>query len=174
LATDPVLASVTAAVVAASRSLGQLVVVEPGAIDVLAEVAKAVSSFGQDPGPAAGPVAGPARGIGAEQAAGAGTAFAAVAVAESPDELALRTRLGLLGIAARDLAGLDDLEQVGESLAALADAVLEAACQIAGGGAHLAVIGMGKHGARELNYASDVDVVFVGDDPAGQARRVLT
>ena len=26
----------------------------------------------------------------------------------------------------------------------------------------LAVIGMGKTGARELNYVSDVDVIFVG------------
>ncbi len=30
----------------------------------------------------------------------------------------------------------------------------------------LAVIGMGKLGGRELNYSSDVDVMFVGDGPA--------
>jgi glutamate-ammonia-ligase adenylyltransferase len=176
LAADPVLASVTAAVVAASRSLGQLVVVEPGALDVLAGVADAVSEFGRRPFRLGEPVAagGGGGGAQAQPVAVSGGGSEAVAAAESPEQLALRKRLGLLGIAARDLAGLDDLEQVGESLADLADAVLEAACRIAGDSAHLAVIGMGKHGARELNYASDVDVVFVGDDPGGVARRVLT
>ena len=37
-------------------------------------------------------------------------------------------------------------------------------CRRAGGG--LAVIAMGKHGAQELNYASDVDIMFVGADGA--------
>src|SRR5439155_2677025 len=82
-------------------------------------------------------------------------------------------RLELLRIAARDLLGIDDLAAVGRALAALADDVLGGACGMAATDA-LAVIGMGKLGGRELNYASDVDVIFVGsggDDDA--ARRVM-
>ena len=80
-------------------------------------------------------------------------------------------RLELLRIAARDLLGHDDLVAVGEALAALAAEVLDAASGLAGV-AGLAVIGMGKLGGRELNYASDIDVVFVGDGEAG-ARQVM-
>ena len=55
-------------------------------------------------------------------------------------------RLELLRIAARDLLGLDDLVLVGQSLAALADGVLDAACRLADA-RDLAVIGMGKLGS---------------------------
>ncbi len=67
-----------------------------------------------------------------------------------------------LRIAARDLVGLDRLEETTTALAALGAGVLEASCELAGGPA-LAVIGMGKLGAGELNYASDIDVMFVAD-----------
>ncbi|HEY6531293.1 MAG TPA: bifunctional [glutamine synthetase] adenylyltransferase/[glutamine synthetase]-adenylyl-L-tyrosine phosphorylase, partial [Acidimicrobiales bacterium] len=80
-----------------------------------------------------------------------------------------------LRIAARDLTGLDDLEQVGADLAALGNQVLESACSLAAAGVNgdsegesnvrLAVIGMGKLGGSELNYSSDIDVLFVGDGP---------
>jgi glutamate-ammonia-ligase adenylyltransferase len=92
------------------------------------------------------------------------------------DELARRKSLELLRIAARDLCGEDALEEVGARLARLADAVLDTACRIAGAEG-LAVVGMGKHGAEELNYASDVDVVLVAEaaDVAAEAaaRRML-
>ena len=76
-------------------------------------------------------------------------------------------RRELLRIAARDLAGLDPLEGVGLNLALMADTVLAKARAAAGGaGAGLAVVAMGKAGALELNYASDVDVLLVGEgDP---------
>ncbi len=48
---------------------------------------------------------------------------------------------------------------------------------LASDGPPLAVIGMGKLGGAELNYASDIDVMFVGEgDPAElqkQARRLI-
>jgi glutamate-ammonia-ligase adenylyltransferase len=89
------------------------------------------------------------------------------------DGLVRWKRLEQLRIMARDLLGLDDLETTTAALAELATAVLRAAVRIAGaGGAHIAVIGMGKLGGRELNYASDVDVLFVEGD-ARQARSVL-
>ena len=98
----------------------------------------------------------------------------------APDSAASLRRwkqLELLRIAARDLRGIDDLPAVGRALAALAADVLEAATVIAGG-TQLAVIGMGKLGGAELNYSSDIDVMFVAptadaaDDRA--ARSLLT
>ncbi len=82
-------------------------------------------------------------------------------------------RRRLLALAARDLTGEAPLDQVAAELADLAAAVLEAALAIAraelpadAAPCRLAVIAMGKCGARELNYASDVDVIFVAE-PAG-------
>ncbi|MBK9180232.1 MAG: bifunctional [glutamine synthetase] adenylyltransferase/[glutamine synthetase]-adenylyl-L-tyrosine phosphorylase [Acidimicrobiales bacterium] len=72
-------------------------------------------------------------------------------------------RRELLRIAARDLLGTDPLEVTAAALAALARDVLGGACALADAGA-LAVIGMGKLGGSELNYASDVDVMFVGPE----------
>jgi len=86
-------------------------------------------------------------------------------------------RRRLLHLAARDLAGAEDLAAVAAELSDLAAAALEAALAIArselppgSAPGRLAVIAMGKCGARELNYASDVDVIFVGgvgDDATG-------
>ena len=54
------------------------------------------------------------------------------------------------------------------AISALATDVLTAAHRlVAGEGPPLAVIAMGKLGGNELNYASDIDVMFVGEgDPA--------
>uniref|UniRef100_UPI0038B67AD1 bifunctional [glutamine synthetase] adenylyltransferase/[glutamine synthetase]-adenylyl-L-tyrosine phosphorylase n=1 Tax=Plantactinospora sonchi TaxID=1544735 RepID=UPI0038B67AD1 len=77
-------------------------------------------------------------------------------------------RLALLRIAAADLTGGRGLEQTMVSLSALADATLTAAYDIAVGELpagtpppRLAVVAMGKCGGGELNYVSDVDVIFV-------------
>jgi [glutamine synthetase] adenylyltransferase / [glutamine synthetase]-adenylyl-L-tyrosine phosphorylase len=101
-------------------------------------------------------------------------------VAESVDEAVLdRLRIAyrrlLLGIAARDLSGLAGMDLVAAWLADLADCVLEAALAVARAGVgeaaaqecRFAVIGMGKCGARELNYVSDVDVIFVAEPAEG-------
>ncbi len=84
-------------------------------------------------------------------------------------------RRGLLAIAGRDLAGDIQLETVTEALADLADKTLRAALAVAQADlpagvapCRLAIIAMGKAGARELNYVSDVDVIFVAE-PAGDA-----
>lgn len=66
-----------------------------------------------------------------------------------------------LRIAARDLTGLDDLERVGKNLAEMAEDLVTAAWRLAGVES-IAVIGMGKLGASELNYSSDIDLLFVG------------
>jgi [glutamine synthetase] adenylyltransferase / [glutamine synthetase]-adenylyl-L-tyrosine phosphorylase len=94
-----------------------------------------------------------------------------IASVEQPlDALRIAYRRWLLGIAVRDLSGLAGMEAVATWLSDLADATLEAALAIAraevGESAftcRLAVIGMGKCGGRELNYISDVDVIFVAE-----------
>jgi len=99
--------------------------------------------------------------------------------ATSADTLALSKRLELLRIAAKDLTGMAQLEEVGDALARLGADVLEGALAMTDGtrgdAGGLAVIGMGKLGGRELNYASDVDVLFAtaeGSDD-DRARRML-
>jgi glutamate-ammonia-ligase adenylyltransferase len=92
------------------------------------------------------------------------------------DALRIGYREQLLGIAALDLEGdpIEALPGTAEALADLADAALEAALVIArtevgddAARTRLAVIAMGKTGARELNYISDVDVIFVAEPADG-------
>ncbi len=98
------------------------------------------------------------------------------------DGLRIAYRRALLGIAARDLSGLATMDTVAQWLSDLADCVLDAALAVAraevGDAADLcrfAVIGMGKCGARELNYVSDVDVIFVAEaaDGADESRALV-
>ncbi len=92
---------------------------------------------------------------------------------DSVDELARWKRLEELRVAARDLLGLDPLEVTIAAISALAVDVLTAAHRlVASDGPPLAIIGMGKLGGAELNYASDIDVMFAGEgDPAELERR---
>ncbi|WP_067572811.1 bifunctional [glutamine synthetase] adenylyltransferase/[glutamine synthetase]-adenylyl-L-tyrosine phosphorylase [Nocardia acidivorans] len=97
-----------------------------------------------------------------------------------PEAVALlrkRYRDELMLLAAVDLAATVENEpvlpyqRVGWQLTDLADAALTAALSVAVARvcpdrevpARLAVIAMGKCGARELNYVSDVDVIFVAE-----------
>lgn len=94
-----------------------------------------------------------------------------------PDRCADALRVAYLGallpVIARDLIAGDpcaEMADVAGELSDLAAAVLESALAIArlrSGPRHtacrLAVIALGKCGGRELNYASDVDVLFVVD-----------
>lgn len=78
-------------------------------------------------------------------------------------------RREFLGITMADLAGTADEAEVGASLADLADACLEATLDP---DRPFAVIGMGKLGARELNYSSDIDVMFVHEMDAAEAETI--
>ena len=80
-------------------------------------------------------------------------------------------RRQLLRIALRDLLGEADLATVGRELSLLADACFARALEIADEGPPMAIIGMGKLGGSELNYASDVDIVFVHDGSTEAAVR---
>ncbi|MGW1199630.1 bifunctional [glutamine synthetase] adenylyltransferase/[glutamine synthetase]-adenylyl-L-tyrosine phosphorylase [Streptomyces sp. NPDC002536] len=90
------------------------------------------------------------------------------------DSLRAAYRRCLLAIAARDVSGSIDIAQTAAELADLATATLRVALRIAceehpddDAACRLAVIGMGKCGGQELNYVSDVDVVFVAEATNG-------
>ncbi len=93
--------------------------------------------------------------------------------ATSADELRVAYRRLLLQVAARDLTALTSFAESSAELADLAVATLGAALRIAGAAesdadsCRLAVIALGKTGGRELNYLSDVDVVFVHEPADG-------
>lgn len=114
-------------------------------------------------------------------------------VDESTDFTALQKALRcfkrreIVRIAARDLNGLAPLEEVMEELADLASSTLQIAYQIcrrclirdhgvpltAEDGAipceaEMTVIGMGKLGGRELNFSSDIDIIYFYESDKGE------
>ncbi|WP_405481718.1 bifunctional [glutamine synthetase] adenylyltransferase/[glutamine synthetase]-adenylyl-L-tyrosine phosphorylase [Streptomyces sp. NBC_00009] len=97
-----------------------------------------------------------------------------LADAVDPNSLRVAYRRCLLSIAARDVCGTTDIAQTAAELADLATATLRAALAMAQADApgdaalcRLAVVAMGKCGGHELNYVSDVDVIFVGEAVEG-------
>jgi glutamate-ammonia-ligase adenylyltransferase len=92
----------------------------------------------------------------------------------------------ILRIAARDLNGLATLEEVTSEITALAAATLQVTCEvtrrdlIAEYGtpliqtpygekeAELTIIGMGKLGGRELNFSSDIDLIYLYSSDEGE------
>jgi [glutamine synthetase] adenylyltransferase / [glutamine synthetase]-adenylyl-L-tyrosine phosphorylase len=89
--------------------------------------------------------------------------------------LRLAYRRAILSVAGRDLGDGVPTDQVAAELADIAGAVLTAGLALAvaeqpadAPACRLAVIALGKTGGRELNYVSDVDVVFVAEpvDPS--------
>ncbi len=95
-------------------------------------------------------------------------------------------RFEILRIAARDLNGLAPLEEVTKELSDLASATLHVACEncsrilerdygqplkkIRDGAdrATMTVMGMGKLGGRELNFSSDIDIIFFYETDEGE------
>lgn len=92
-------------------------------------------------------------------------------------EVRVEKRRRTAEIAARDLTGEIRLEEVGRALSDMTDACIASALDITGAAASLTVIAMGKLGGRELNYYSDIDLMFVSADDAtdatGRAEDVL-
>ncbi len=106
-------------------------------------------------------------------------------VTDAPDALRVEYRRLLLRLASRDLAHDLGIDDVAAELSDLAAGTLEAALAVArarvgpdAARCRLAVIGMGKCGGHELNYVSDVDVIFVAEPTPGEdeqaALRVAT
>ncbi|MDN5919272.1 MAG: bifunctional [glutamine synthetase] adenylyltransferase/[glutamine synthetase]-adenylyl-L-tyrosine phosphorylase, partial [Pseudonocardia sp.] len=116
----------------------------------------------------------------------AGGARATLTGAEAVTALRNAYRDELLGLASADLAAVGDpslpameVDDVAAQLADLAEAAISAAVAVAAAEQdipdelRLAVIGMGKCGGRELNYVSDVDVIFVAE-PGGDLTPAAT
>ncbi len=93
-----------------------------------------------------------------------------------PVELAKFRRRQILRIMIRDVMGLGTLPEITGELTAVADVIVEVAYErihrelVAhygqpqsedGGAAHFAVIALGKMGGQELNYSSDIDLMFL-------------
>ena len=172
LRSDPGLRARLTAVLGASAALGDYLARHPGDwrvlsdVDVLggtgpaelrADLLTAVGARPDDPEPVADPAAAGCR--------------------DPATALAAAYRRRLLHLAARDLTGAITVDETAAELADLAAAALEAALAIArsqlptgSAPARLAVIAMGKCGGHELNYASDVDVIFVAGPGEGRER----
>lgn len=96
------------------------------------------------------------------------------------DALKRLHRREVLRIGAQDILGSADLPSTTEQLSVLAGAVVDAALRITvdqmeeSGETRPAeafcIIGLGKFGGNELNYSSDIDIIFVyGDRPEGES-----
>ena len=77
----------------------------------------------------------------------------------------------LMRIGLRDILGLADFEQYLVELSALADACLQYALEVAMRRNRIrklpfVIIGLGKLGGREIDYGSDLDIIFVADSGA--------
>ncbi len=110
--------------------------------------------------------------------------------AELQKQLRLFKRAEILRIAARDLNGLATLEEVTDELSSLASASLQMACEVCRRclareygrpmmetpnglrEAELTVIGMGKLGGRELNFSSDIDIIYFYESDKGETTGV--
>ncbi|MFF3065990.1 bifunctional [glutamine synthetase] adenylyltransferase/[glutamine synthetase]-adenylyl-L-tyrosine phosphorylase [Oerskovia sp. NPDC057915] len=157
------------AVLGASVALGDELVSHP---DLLAVVADPASGTGVDAGAVRAELL---RAVEADPEAH--QPVAALPAPVATDAMRRAYRSGLLRIAATDLTSREPLTRLPAVAAALADlaaAALEASLAIArselddhGAGVRLAVMGMGKCGGRELNYVSDVDVVYVAEPADG-------
>ncbi len=95
-------------------------------------------------------------------------------------ELRRRHQEALATIAIRDINRQATLREVLKSLSDLAEAVLETTVRLArqdlAGPGHraprglrLAALGLGRLGYREMDYGSDLDLVFIYEAPAGRA-----
>ncbi len=100
---------------------------------------------------------------------------------EAVDALRVEYRRVLLRLAARDLAHHEGVDDVAAELSDLAAGTLEAGLAIArarvgetASSARLSVIAMGKCGGHELNYVSDVDVIFVFEPAEGADESAAT
>ncbi len=95
-------------------------------------------------------------------------------------ELLRFRRRAWMRIVAADLSGDQATAECMRAYSAAADSVLAAAWRHLGCGSGLAAIALGKLGGRELNYSSDVDVIFVAGDrdsvdtPETKARTLIT
>ncbi|MBC7926727.1 MAG: glutamine-synthetase adenylyltransferase, partial [Bryobacteraceae bacterium] len=78
-----------------------------------------------------------------------------------PGTLALFRKRQLVRILLRDVLGFASLPAIAEELSNLADAIIGVAFERICPASTMSVIALGKLGGRELNYSSDIDLMFV-------------
>jgi glutamate-ammonia-ligase adenylyltransferase len=86
----------------------------------------------------------------------------------------------LFQLLARDVEGLLPLETLSDHLTELADLILDRVMHLAWSGLRrrhrekpaFAIVGYGKLGGKELGYASDLDIIFLYDDPHPDAPEI--
>ncbi|WP_132187726.1 MULTISPECIES: bifunctional [glutamine synthetase] adenylyltransferase/[glutamine synthetase]-adenylyl-L-tyrosine phosphorylase [Kribbella] len=91
-------------------------------------------------------------------------------------------RRELFRVAAADLSGLLEVEEVGEALTTISVATLTAALEVARRTVskgepeptRMAIVAMGRFGGHELSYGSDADVMFVHDPLPGASEKAAT
>ncbi|KAA1019120.1 bifunctional [glutamine synthetase] adenylyltransferase/[glutamine synthetase]-adenylyl-L-tyrosine phosphorylase [Pseudonocardia sp. EV170527-09] len=186
LCTDRGLRGRLFATLGSSTALGDHLVRHPDRWPLLADTAER----GDPPPDLARRTANLLRAVGADPDAPTpgtvGGARASLTGAEAVAALRTAYRDELLGLASADLAAVGDpelpvmeVDDVAAQLADLAEAALAASLAVAAAEQdppdelRLAIIGMGKCGGRELNYVSDVDVVFVAE-PGGDLTPAAT
>ena len=106
-----------------------------------------------------------------------GKLSAAPDLAARLDALRLFRRRHSIRIAARDVSGRADLAGTVAEISAVADAVIAGALRLAREACDspdvpLAVLALGKLGGRELNYSSDIDLLFITDRAGPEAHRL--
>ncbi len=96
---------------------------------------------------------------------------------EKMDSLRRYQRRELLRIGASDLFDLWDLGTVTEQLSNLAEGIVRAGLDLAAEWAGtipdgFVILALGKLGGRELNYSSDIDLIFLAEANASRYRRL--
>ncbi len=93
--------------------------------------------------------------------------YAAAAEGDDRDQAMRRAQSeDQLKIAWDDIVAGVDVEHVTWMISRLADEIVRAAAHALGADRHFAVIALGKLGGSELNYSSDIDLIFVRPDDA--------
>ena len=78
----------------------------------------------------------------------------------------------VLRIVLRDILGIASLPELQAEMTSVADACVQYCRQAIPGAENLTVIALGKFGGQELLYGADLDVVFIGPDPAPAERLI--
>lgn len=81
--------------------------------------------------------------------------------ASDADGLRVANRQELFLIGARDLLGLATVEETLSALSTLAEVSIQKACKLSAADRGFAVIALGKLGGGELNFSSDVDLLYL-------------
>ncbi len=148
------------AIMGASQLLGELLIREPGLVERLARLPALARARGAD-----------------EIQAELDARLEGLQLAEWPGVMRSWQQQELFRIGSCDLLGMLDHVTVTAQLSRLADTLIQGALALAhertgGAASGLTVLALGKLGGGELNYSSDIDLLFVTSQDAARATTV--